>query len=119
MAAFQASNVCLCDLRVVAEAEDQRHIDVDTGSNRFFYRRDTRVCRRNFDHGVGAVHRLEEAFRFFHRRLGVVGDERGNFQTYVPITSIGAVINRTEDVERVLNVFNRQILEDDVGFFFE
>ena len=118
-APLQPANVGFGDLKIIVDAEDQRDVDVDARRNRFLNRRDARFGRRDFDHDVGAVDRLEQAQRLVDGRFGVVGDQRRDFQADEAVAPAGAVVDRAEQVGGVLDVVNRQRLENRVGFEVE
>ena len=62
----------------------------------------------DFDHHVGTVDQLKQPLGFADRVVGVVGQQRRDFQTDITIIAVRALVHRTQHVRRVLNIGNRQ-----------
>ena len=87
-APLQRLDVCLGDLLVHLDGEDERDVDVQAGEEQFLNGRKTGRSGRNFDHHVRPIQPREQPLGFFDRRFGVVGQQRRNFQADEPIGTI-------------------------------
>src|SRR6185312_4461710 len=109
---FEAVHVRLHHLSTRGAREEERDVDVDSLADELSDRRDPLGRRRNLDHEVLAMDRAPEARRLVDGRLGVMREVRRDLHADVPVAAIGLVVDRTEDVSRLLNVLDGEPFVD-------
>ena len=95
--------------------EEQRDVDVEPVFQALTNRGKAFGRARNLDHHVRAVHTLPQAVRLRDSGFGVVPQKRRNFQAHVAVAAFRLRVYRPEDIARILNVAERNFLEDAVG----
>ena len=109
-AAFQAANVSLGNLLIHFDREDQGHVDVQPGSDELLDGRKSGGRARNLDHHIRAIQPREQFPGFFDGRLGVIGEQRRNFQADEAVAAIAGVVNLAKGVGSAGNVLDDDFL---------
>ncbi len=105
-AALQTSQIGLHHLGVDVVREDQGDVDVDAVGDRFLDGRNALRRGRNLDHHVRPPQRGEEPLGLGGRIGRVVRQKRRDLQAAESVPALAAVVDRTEDVGGVADVFD-------------
>ena len=111
-AALEGLEVGLSDLLVHFDREDERDVYVQAGEQQLLDGRKAGRCGRYFDHYVRPIQVGEQPLGFFNRRLGVIGEERRNFQTDESVSAIAGVVSTTQHVGAIANVLEDEFFID-------
>ena len=119
MPVLAQSGRCLCapffcnkgvgDVLVVHHRENERDVHVDAFGDQRGDRGQAGTGGRNFDHDIGAAHGCEQPPGLCDRAFGIMGKQRWDFDAHIAIKRLGAIINRSQQVGSILNVFNNQL----------
>ena len=91
---------------VLRQREDQGDVHIDPGSDDAFDGGDARRSCRNLDHQVGTIRRGEKPFGVGNGAGGVVGQGGADLEAHIPVTAVCSIIQRTQQVGRLPNIFN-------------
>ena len=110
--ALNASKVGLGHGLVVFKREHQRDVDVDALSCQRLNRRNTLLRGRHLDHHVRSSHDLPEMPSFGDGGCRVVGGGWRDFETDEAVCAVAAVVHRSKDISRQLDVLDDQALDE-------
>ena len=111
-AALEAADVGLRHLRVLLDAEEQRHVDVAPLVDHLLDRRRALLGARDLDHQVGAVDARPVLARLLHRAVGVEGEIGVDLEGDEAVDAAALVVDDAQHVAGVLDVADRELLVD-------
>jgi hypothetical protein len=112
---LQAAQVCVRDVRVALDREEQGDVDIDAGRRGAPRGLDAGRGGGDLDHGVGPVDALPQVERRGDRAVGVVRERGGDLDTDEAIGSVGACEHRRERVGGGAHLLDRERVVGDLG----
>jgi len=112
---IQPQDVRLGNGVIMGQRKHQGDIDVNAFADQRLNRRDAGRSRRHFDHHVRPFHSRVQAPGFGDSTGCIVGQSWTDLQADIAILAIGPIVDGTEQIGRVLDIFNSQGLIDRHG----
>ena len=106
----ESSQVGVDHLLVAADAEQQRHVDVDAEAGELLDRAQSGLVL-DLDHHVRLIEAPPELERLGDGRLGVVGEIRRAFERHETVAPVARVVGRAQLPRRSANVIECELEE--------
>ena len=101
---FDTFNVSLCNFSITRQPKEQRHVDIDSFSDKPDDSGQPFDSCRNFDKNVGSFKRSPQPSGFFNCNFGVMRQMRVDLKADISIPAVGFFIHRSELVGSALHI---------------